>query len=77
MPLPLPLLPEVMVSHDALLEAVQEQPPLVVTTTLLLPPVEGHEALTGEVAKPQPKVVALAGVDRTDSLRALSTAETE
>ena len=38
-PLPLPLLPEVIVSQlVALLDAVQAQPAVVVTVTLLLPP---------------------------------------
>ena len=37
-PLPVPLGPDVMLIHDALLDAVQPQPALVVTLTGLPPP---------------------------------------
>jgi hypothetical protein len=39
-PLPVPLTPEVTVIHDALLTAVQPQPPPAVTVTLPDPPLE-------------------------------------
>ena len=40
-PLPLPLAPDVMVSHVALLAAVHPHPLLVVTLTGPLPPLDG------------------------------------
>jgi hypothetical protein len=41
-PLPLPLLPLVIVSHDAVSVAVHAQPLVVVTVTLALPPAAGN-----------------------------------
>ena len=46
-PLPFPELPEVTVSHDALLLAVHVQPVGTVTATLLLPAEAVNEALVG------------------------------
>jgi hypothetical protein len=48
-PLPVPLAPAVIVTQLTLLEAVREQPELVVILTLPLPPVETKEALAGEI----------------------------
>ena len=48
MPLPLPLL--LLVSHAALLDALQLQPAPAVTVTLLLPPLEVNDALLAEIA---------------------------
>ena len=62
----MPLLPEVIVTQDALLAAVQPQPPVLVTATLVLPPVEATDALVGERENPQDWVVALAAVDWAD-----------
>ena len=53
-PLPLPLLPEVMVIQPALLEAVQEQPLGVVILTDPVPPVEVKDWLVGEMEELQP-----------------------
>jgi hypothetical protein len=55
-PLPLPLDPDVMVSHEALLDAVQPQPALVVTDTLPVAADAGTDALSGEIANEQPGV---------------------
>ena len=55
-PLPLPLDPDEMVSHDALLDAVQLQPALVVTVTLPVAAAAGTEALSGEIANEHPGV---------------------
>ena len=49
MPLPEPLAPPVMVIQETPLVAVQGQPPVLVTTTLLLPPVEASEVFVGEI----------------------------
>jgi len=48
-PLPVPLLPDVMVSHAAPLEAVQVHPAWVVTDTLPVPPDAPKLALVGEM----------------------------
>lgn len=49
-PLPLPLPPDVIVIQDALLDAVQLQPLVVVTLTLPVPPLELTELLlVGEI----------------------------
>ena len=51
-PLPVPLAPEVIVSHEALLVAVQVQPVVVVTVTVLAPAAAAGWATSanGEVA---------------------------
>ena len=46
-PFPLPEVPEVTVSHDALLLAVHAQPVGTVTATLLLPAAAVSDALVG------------------------------
>jgi hypothetical protein len=48
-PLPFPLLPEVMVIQPALLEAVQEQPLEAETLIVPDPPVEMKDWLVGEM----------------------------
>jgi hypothetical protein len=48
-PLPLPLLPEVIVIHDTLLVAVQEHPLWEVILTLPEPPFELNDWLVGEM----------------------------
>jgi hypothetical protein len=48
-PLPVPLLPDVMVIHDTPLEAVQVHPLWVVTAILPDPPEVVKEALVGEM----------------------------
>ena len=53
-PVPLPLAPDVIVSHDALLDAVQAQPAPVVTATRPVPPAAGWDADSGEIVKTQP-----------------------
>ena len=55
-PLPLPLDPAVMVSHEALLDAVQLQPALVVTATLPVVAAAGTDAFSGEIANEHPGV---------------------
>jgi hypothetical protein len=53
-PLPVPLVPEVMVIHDALLAAVQVQlPDEAVTLTLPVPPDELNNWLVGLIVKVQ------------------------
>ena len=47
MPLPLPLAPEVIVSQEALLVAVQLQPAVVVTLELLAPAVAAALSVVG------------------------------
>jgi hypothetical protein len=47
--LPVPLLPEVMVSQAALLVAPQTHPLCVVTVALPLPPLEEKDWLVGEM----------------------------
>ena len=49
MPLPLPLLPEVMVIQEELLVAVQEQPLGEFTDIVPVPPLELNELLVGEI----------------------------
>jgi hypothetical protein len=49
-PLPLPLLPEVIVIQAALLAAVQVQPVGAVTVTLPVPPLACTDALVGAIA---------------------------
>ena len=53
-PLPLPLPPDVMVSQDALLAAVQEHPPPAVTPTLPVPPPPAALALDWDSENEQP-----------------------
>ena len=53
-PLPLPVLPEVIVIHGELLAAVQVHPVDVVTVTLPVPPVALTFKLVGETVKVQP-----------------------
>lgn len=48
-PLPLPLAPLVTVSHDAVLTAVQPQPPAAVTVTVPEPAADVSDWLTGEM----------------------------
>ena len=50
-PFPVPLLPDVIVSHEALLEALQVQPDCVATDTLPVPPEAPKLALVGEMEK--------------------------
>jgi hypothetical protein len=54
--LPLPLDPEVMVSQEALLEAVQAQPVPVETDTLPVVADAGAAALSGEIVDEHPDV---------------------
>ena len=53
LPEPLPLAPLVIVTQDAPLVAVQLHPLLVVTVTVLLPPVAVKERLVGEIVYAQ------------------------
>jgi len=46
--LPLPLDPDVMVAHDTPVDALQEQPLVVPTAILPVPPLEVNDALEGE-----------------------------
>ena len=48
-PLPLPLLPEVMASQETLLVADQEQPLGELTDIVPVPPLEPNELLVGEI----------------------------
>jgi hypothetical protein len=48
-PLPLPLLPELMVIQLAPLEALQEQPSAALTITVPVPPLEPKASLTEEM----------------------------
>jgi hypothetical protein len=50
LPLLLPLAPDVIVTHDAGLVAVQLHPLVVVTATVPVPPAAGCDRLTGEIA---------------------------
>ncbi len=50
-PFPVPLLPDVMVSHESLLEALQMHPDWVATDTLPVPPEAPKLALVGEMEK--------------------------
>lgn len=54
LPLPVPLLPEEMVIHGALLTAVHEQPPGAVTATETVPPALATFWLEGEIEYAQP-----------------------
>ena len=54
MPPPDPLLPDEMVIHGALLDAVQLQPPAPATVTGTLPPALGTFWLVGEIEKLHP-----------------------
>jgi hypothetical protein len=47
-PLPVPVL-ELIVIHDAPLVETQMQPAVAVTVTLPLPPLDGNDALAGEI----------------------------
>ena len=49
LPLPLPLAPLVIVTHDAALVAVQVHPLVVVTVTVPVPPVAVSDRLAGEI----------------------------
>ena len=49
LPLPLPLAPLVIVTHDAPLVAVQVHPAVVVTVTVPVPPAAGSDWLAGEI----------------------------
>ena len=53
MPLPEPLAPEVMVTNELLLAAVQLQPACVVTVTLPVPPSAPKDRLVGLIEKVQ------------------------
>jgi hypothetical protein len=53
-PLPLPLEPDEIVSHGALLDAVQPQPFPALTVTLPLDPAEGGVADSGEIVNAHP-----------------------
>ena len=52
-PLPEPLVPDVMASHESLLVAVQEQPLVVVTVALLDPAVAAGFKVVGEIENVQ------------------------
>ena len=49
LPAPEPVLPKVIVIKAALLAAVHEQPAVVLTATLPLPPLAGNAWLVGEI----------------------------
>jgi hypothetical protein len=53
-PLPVPLAPDAIVSHGALLAAVQAQPAGAVTATRPVPPAAGCDADSGEIENTQP-----------------------
>jgi hypothetical protein len=53
-PFPVPLVPDVMVIHDALRVAVHAQPDPAVTATVPLPPDAGTERVSGEMPNAQP-----------------------
>jgi hypothetical protein len=55
-PLPVPEAPDAMVTHDAPLVAVHEQPAPAVTVTFPLPPEAGTVWVWGEIANVQPWV---------------------
>ena len=55
-PLPLPLDPDAMVSHEALLDAVQLHPVPAETETLPVAAAAGTVALSGEMVNEQPGV---------------------
>jgi len=52
-PLPEPLAPDVMASHESLLVAVQEQPLVVVTVALLDPAAAAGFKVVGEIENVQ------------------------
>jgi len=52
-PLPEPLVPDVMASHESLLVAVQEQPLVVVTVALLDPAAAAGFKVVGEIENVQ------------------------
>ena len=52
-PLPLPVAPDVIVSHELLLVAVQEQPLVVVTVALPMPAVDAGLSEVGETLNVQ------------------------
>ena len=52
-PLPEPLVPDVMASHESLLVAVQEQPLVVVTVALPVPAVDAGLSEVGETLNVQ------------------------
>ena len=47
LPLPVPLLPDVIVIHESVVTAVQEQPVMEVSAMVPVPPVEVNELLVG------------------------------
>ena len=49
-PLPVPLAPDVIVTHDARLAVVQLQMLEVLTVTLPVPPAAGTDTVPGEIA---------------------------
>jgi hypothetical protein len=53
-PLPVPVAPDAIVSHDSLLDAVHEQPAVVATVTRPLPPAAGTDAESGEMENTHP-----------------------
>jgi hypothetical protein len=53
-PPPVPVLPDVIVTHDTGLAAVQLQPPGVVTVTVPEPPDAATDTLVGVMANEQP-----------------------
>jgi hypothetical protein len=55
-PFPLPLEPDVIVTHGALLVAVQAHPPPAVTVTLPVPPPDPTDWLCGEIENVHPCV---------------------
>ena len=56
-PLLVPELPEVIVTQEALLTAVQKHSGPAVTLTLPEPPVALNDSLTGEIVKVHPDIV--------------------
>ncbi len=53
-PLPLPLPPDAIVIQDAELDVVHAQPLPAVTFTATVPPDEGTDCVSGEIANVQP-----------------------
>jgi hypothetical protein len=53
-PLPLPVAPDAIVSHDSLLDALHEHPSVVVTVTRPVPPAAGTDADSGEMLNTHP-----------------------
>jgi hypothetical protein len=59
-PVPLPVAPDVIVSHESALAAVHAHPAAIVTATELLPAVEAIDALAGaNVARHDPVCVTV------------------